>query len=349
LDSDNLSLDLDSMLESDPLDSFTTSTLTSSEVSEKSLPVETNWCAWFDEISFRIESFQVRFNSVEMRMALFDFPIKTVMRLVSDQAGRPVSKDELVNMSKAMVTDEWTDKAIERLTRGTRPWLQSSNPNTAKFQNMLYDALETLSNKTDVKRLWGLLGKYIELIEMFRNSLTDALIRDKEERLGLIQEVKDNAGPIRACFEEHLRAVGDRRLQYATKNLQMNTAISRADLIRAKIEERIRVASKITADIDIQREVQVACFEAVKRIVFSESRGIVTQLQKELTMIAHNHHLRTVVPVLPVFLRVVDDLRRQFKVKKDKYHPVLVRQIEQCDRFIGETRMVLAQLDTYTS
>jgi hypothetical protein len=128
----------------------------------------------------------------------------------------------------------------------------------------------------------------------------------------------------------------------------MDIAISRADLIRPKIEEFIQAASKITVDIDIQREVQVSCIEAVKRIVFSESRGIITQLRKELTMIARNHHFRAVTSLLPVFLRAVDDLRRELMAKKVKYQPVLVRQIEQCNRFIGETRMALAQLDTCT-
>ena len=342
-------LEVSSLIESAPdTNSEANGTITSSEASSAETQTPINWCAWFEVTEFRIESYTVLANSQEIRLKLYDIPIEVVERFMSEKTGRAVSKEFLIAASENLVDDEWSQGVLNRLVSGTRPWLKSSNPQRGKLETLLYSGLESLLNKTDMNRLSGILGQYIVLLERGRSDAQQTKVNDEADRLKLIEEVKANAGNIRACFEHHLKLVTEERMRIANKLLYMETIINRNKAVRDVILKRLQTASGTSStDLTLERSIKSQCFESVKRIVFSNKRGIATEVQAELTILAHNHNMRILAPILPIYLRAVDDLRAQLAAKQEKLTPSLTSKRDASDRFLGETRVVLSQLERY--
>ena len=193
----------------------------------------------------------------------------------------------------------------------------------------------------------GILGQFVIRIDAAHERANRVVADHLVELTELKKDIRVNAPLIRTCLEQTIRSVEEIERTHRGKLEALKLVTDRADILRQNIVRRIEESKHTSANPLMTQGFRDACYESVKRIVLGKNRGIMTQIHQELVGITRTHRLRYLYNILPQYLGAVDIVLSQLQQKRSTYQPVLNRKADHCKRFIGETRMVLEQLDTY--
>jgi hypothetical protein len=299
------------------------------------LPRIVDWCSWFDDADLRIRSLQISINADEARIQLYRVPLEIAQRVWNVSA----ASDAALSPSG--------HRFVDRVTEGTLKWIRLHDAAQEEVERFLYRGFDNLRTIVDADMVNAIVREYTAAVIADRRRLEHTIISDTHEREDLIRIVRGNAGPIRAELEARIKlflsAQSDRRLKLD----RMDRLVSRRVELRRILVERMEQTSESSASETSQAALRVDCIKSVKRIVFSENRGILTHLRSHLRTIARKHRHRNSTAVCPVYLQAFDDFERYLVRSHEPIRMNLEREIRDIQRIIDESRGTITALLAY--